>query len=101
MTEDPYLALLAYRTNIKHWLQSCRTVDEQKAETTLQILPLDLKPKVPDYSKLQSSEKDHRNKQEQKFDNRHAADSLISLKEGMTVWIQDHNCAGKVIDNTK
>ena len=34
---------------------------------------------------------------EQKFDGRHAAHSLTPLKEGMTVWIPDHNYSGKVI----
>ena len=73
----------------------------RKLRTTLPILPMDLKPKVPDYSKLQSSEKSQRNKQKQNFDSRHAAHSLIPLKEGITVWIPDHNCAGKVITQVR
>ena len=69
----------------------------RKIRTTLPIIPKDLKPRVPDYSKLQCSEKQQRNKQKQNFDNQHAAHSLTTLKEGMTVWIPDHNCSGKVV----
>ena len=98
-TEDPYLALLAYRsTPISPTGHSpAELLMNRKLRTTLPILPQDLKPQVPDYSKLQSSEKQQRKKQKQNFDSRHAAHTLTFLKEGMTVWIPDHNCSGKVI----
>ena len=31
------------------------------------------------------------------FDGGHAAHTLTPLKEGMTVWVPDHKCLGKVI----
>ena len=98
-TEDPYLALLAYRsTPISPTGHSpAELLMNRKLRTTLPILPQDLKPQVPDYSKLQSSVKQQRKKQKQNFDSRHTAHTLTFLKEGMTVWIPDHNCSGKVI----
>ena len=69
----------------------------RKLRTTLPILPQDLKPNVPNYSMLQSSEKQQREKQKQNFDSRHVAHTLAPLKEGMTVWVPYHKCLGKVI----
>ena len=66
----------------------------RKIRTTLPILLKDLKPRLPDYSKLQCSEKQQRNKQKQNFDK---LILLTALKEGMTVWIPDYICLGKVV----
>ena len=98
-TEDPYLALLAYRSTplSTTGYSPAELLMNRKLRSTLPILPQDLTPSVPDYSKLQSSEKQQRKKQKQNFDSRHAAHVLTPLKEGMTVWIPDHNCSGKVV----
>ena len=64
----------------------------RKLRNTSPILPQDLKLRVPDYSMLHSSEKQHRHVQNY---NRHGA-HITPLKEGMTVWISDHY-SGKVI----
>ena len=98
-TEDPYLFLLAYRSTpiSANGYSPAELLMNRKIRNTLPILPKDLKPRVPDYSKLQCLEKQQQNKQKQNFDNRHAAHSLTPLKEGMTVWIPDHNCSGKVV----
>ena len=93
---DLYLALLTYRaTPINSTIYSpAELLMNRKLRTTLPILPQDLK---PDYRKLQVSENQQRDKQKQNFDKRHAAHSLIPLKEGMIVWIPDHKCSGKVV----
>ena len=97
--DDPYLALLAYRSTPLSG-SGCSPAEllmNRKLRTTLPILPENLKPHVPDYSKLQSTEKQHREQQKQNFDSRHAAHTLTQLREGMTVWIPDHKCSGEVI----
>lgn len=98
-TEDPYLSLLAYRSTplSTNGYSPAELLMNRKLRTTLPILPEDLRPKVPDYSELQSSEKQQREKQKQNFDSRHATHNLTPLKEGMTVWVPDHNCSGEVV----
>ena len=98
-TQDPYLALLAYRStplSISGY-SPAELLMNRKLRTTLPILPQDLKPNVPNYSMLQSSEKQQREKQKQNFDSGHTAHTLAPLKEGMIVWVPDHKCLGKVI----
>ena len=98
-TDDPYLALLAYRATplSTNGYSPAELLMNRKLRTTVPILQRDLKPKVPDYSKLKSLEKQRRTKQKRNFDSHHAARSLLPLKEGVIVWIPDHNCSGKVI----
>ena len=77
-TEDPYLSLLVYHSMSisANEYSPAELLMNRKIRTTLPILPKDLKPRVPDYSKLQCSEKQQRNKRKQNFDNPHAAHSL-------------------------
>ena len=46
---------------------------------------------------VQLFEEQQRHKQKQNFDESYAAHSLFPLKEGMIVWIPDHQCSGKVL----
>jgi len=98
-TDDPYLALLAYRATPLSSIgySPAELLMNRKLRTTVPILQRDLKPRIPDYSKLRSLEKQRRIKQKQNFDNRHGTRSLTPLKEGVIVWIPDHNCSGKVL----
>ena len=97
--DDPYLALLVYRSTplSVSGYSPAELLMNRKLRTTLPILPENLKPQVPEYSKLQYTEKQHREQQKQNFDSRHAAHNLTHLREGMTVWISDHKCLGEVI----
>ena len=65
--EDPYLALLVYRSTplLISGYSPTKLLMNRKLRTALPILPQDLKPNVPDYSMLQSSEKQQREKQTQ------------------------------------
>ena len=98
-SSDLYLALLTYRATpiTDTGFSPAELLMNRKIRTTLPILPQDLKPKIPDYHNLQFSEEELRCKHKQNFDRRRAAHSLTPSKEGITVWIPDHNCSGKVI----
>ena len=99
-SDDPYLALLKYRsTPLPNSNYSpAELLMSRKLRTNLPILNHDLKPKVPSYSKLKTSEYSRREQLKKNFDQRHKAKTLTPLREGVTVWIPDHNCMGKVIN---
>ena len=99
-SDDPYLALLIYRsTPLPNSNYSpAELLMSRKLRTNLLILNRDLKPKVPSYSKLKASECNRKEQLKKNFDQRHKAKILTPLQEGVTVWIPDHNCKGKVIN---
>ena len=100
-SDDPYLALLIYRsTPLPNSNYSpAELLMSRKLRTNLPILNHDLKPKVPNYSKLKARECSKKEQLMKNFDLRHKAQTLTPLQEGAAVWIPDHNCVGKVINN--
>ena len=99
-SDDLYLTLLIYRsTPLPNSNYSpAELLISRKLRTNLPILYRDLKPKVPSYSKLKASECNRKEQLKKNFDQRHKATTLTPLQEGVTVWIPDHNCKGKVIN---
>ena len=97
-SDDPYLALLIYRsTPLSNSNYSpAELLMSRKLRTNLPILNSDLKPKVPSYSELQTKEHVQKEQLKKNFDQRHKAKLLTPLQEGETVWISDHKCVGKV-----
>ena len=97
-SDDPYLALLIYRsTPLPNSNYSpAEFLMSRKLRTNLPILNSDLKPKMPSYSELQMKEHVRKEQLKKNFDQRHEAKLLTPLQEGETVWISDHNCVGKV-----
>ena len=63
--DDPYLALLAYRSTplSVSGYSPAELLMNRKPRTTLPILSENLKPQVPDYSKLQYTDKQRREQQ--------------------------------------
>ena len=99
-SDDPYLALLIYRsTPLPNSNYSpAELLMSRKLRTNLPILNHDLKPTVPNYSKLKVKECSKKDQLKKNFDQRHKAQPLTLLQEGAAVWIPDHNCMGKVIN---
>jgi len=57
----------------------------------------ELRPQIPDYSKIKKLETARHEKQKENFDSQHKAHNLPQLKQGDVVWIPSHKCTGKVI----
>ena len=61
----------------------------RQLRTILPILPTQLKPAIPDYSKVLQRETDLREKQKGNFDSRHSAKDLVVLFPGDEVYVDD------------
>ena len=98
-SDDPYLALLSYRSTplptIGH--SPAELLMNRKIRSTLPITEVELRPKIPDYSIIKKKETARHKKQKETFDSRHKAHNLPSLSRGDIVWIPDHNCTGKIV----
>ena len=97
--EDPYLALLAYRsTPLENGYSPAQLLMGRRLKITVPVFPSQLKPKLPDSSELRGREKNSRNRQKRNYDRRHQAKLLKPLHAGDTVWIPDTNSEGTVVE---
>jgi len=98
-SDDPYLALLSYRStplpNIGY--SRAELLMNRKLRSNLPTKDNELQPKIPDYSKIKKSETTRRENQKENFDSRHKAHNLPPLKKGDMVRMPDHKCTGKVV----
>ena len=88
--DDPYLALLTYRSTPLHngYIPAKLLMGRQLC-TILPILPTQLKLAIPDYSKVLQRETDLREKQKGNFDSCHSAKDLVVLFSGDEVYVDD------------
>ena len=88
--DDPYLALLAYRTTPLHnGFSPAELLMGRKLRTALPVQPKLLDPKWPDLRKVASREKNIKYKQKQYYDRRDRARSLLPLRTNQNVWVKD------------
>ena len=98
-SDDPYLAMLAYRsTPLENGYSPAELLMGRRLHTTIPVLPKQLKPKLPDANKLRKKEKSMRKRQKINFDQRHRAKDLIPLQKGESVWIIDIEAEGVVTE---
>ena len=96
-SEDPYLALLAYRsTPLQCGYSPSELLMSRKLQNTIPMLPPVLQPKVPDYAAVYARESSSQEQQATRFNQRHKAKSLCPLNIGQSVWITDCKCQGRV-----
>ncbi len=97
-TDDPYQALLSYRsTPLHNGYSPAELLMNRRLRTTLPMVPEMLLPSIPDYKSLKEKEHLMKKKQKVNFDAHHAARSLDPLLPGETVWIADHKTSGTVV----
>lgn len=100
-TEDPYLAMLTYRsTPLQNGYSPAELLMSRRLRTTLPTVESQLKPFVPDYETVKRKEDDAKRKQKEHFDIRHRVRNLDPLLPGDLVWIPDHNTSGTVVQST-
>ena len=88
--DDPYLAMLIYRsTPLHNGFSPAELLMGRKLRTTLPILPSQLEPSTPDYSLIIQKESEFQEKQKQNFDSRHCTRELVHLLPGDNVYLKD------------
>ena len=98
-SDDPYLAMLIYRsTPLQNGFSPAELLMNRRLRTNLPITEAQLKPKVPDFTAVKAKEEEQNRKQKKVFDFRHATRELDPLLPGEEVWVQDHNAPGKVVE---
>ena len=86
---DPYLAILSYRsTPLQNGYSPSELLMNRKLRMMVPITREQRKPKVPDQQSLRAREEIKRN-QKKNFDMRHRVRDLPDLEEGTVVWIPD------------
>ena len=95
--EDPYIALLAYRTTPLHnGFTPAELLMGRKLRTTLPVQPKLLNPKWPDMRKVASREKNIKQNQKLHYDKRHRARVLKPLSKRQHVRVKDQRKTGIV-----
>ena len=98
--EDPYLAMMTYRsTPLQNGYSPAELLMSRRLRTTLPTVQSQLKPFVPDYATIKAKEDDTKRKQKDHFDSRHRVQNLDPLSPGDLVWIPDHNSSGTVVQS--
>ena len=91
-SKDPYLALMSYRaTPLQNGYSPAQLLFGRRIRTNLPQHPGYLTPELPDFDKLEQSERMYRKRQSENADRRHGARMLPTLSEGDRVWIRDKN----------
>ena len=86
--EDPYKALLVYRsTSLHSGYSPAELLMSRRLRTTLPVVPSKLCPSLPDFHLVRKKEEQARERQINKFDTRHRAASLEPLLPGDNVWV--------------
>ena len=96
-SNDPYLALLAYRsTSLKLGYSPAELLMGRALRTTIHIPLVQLKPKLPNSKELRKKDKEMKIKQKENYDNRHKTSEQCILEPGDEVWISDQKIYGEV-----
>ncbi|XP_062509596.1 uncharacterized protein LOC134185746 [Corticium candelabrum] len=96
--DDPYLAILAYRsTPLRNGYSSAELLMNRRLRSNIPIIRDLLKPCVPDLTMVKKVEKQGKNRMKEDHDRRHKARDLPCLDPGARVLVPDQMVYGKVI----
>ena len=89
-SQDPYLALLSYRsTPLEHGYSPSELLMARRLRTTVPVIADQLKPSIPDFTRVKAKDDMIKERQKRNFDQHHGARDLPPLSRGDTVWITD------------
>ena len=99
--EDPYRALLAYRsTPLEVGYSPAELLMSRKLRTTLPLSREQRIPAVPDHALVASRDERAKNRQKKNFNARRGAKDLPELNSSDAVWIPDRESEGEVVELT-
>ena len=96
-SEDPYLALLAYRTTpLGNGYSPSELLMGRRLQSTLAIVSDELKSRQANIELLRQKERDYKQRQTLNYDRRHRATNLDKLEPNDNVYVKDQKIWGKV-----
>ena len=101
-SDDPYLALLIYRsTPLHNGFSPSELLMSRQLRTTLPMLESQLQPSVPEYSVIHEKETMRKANIKRNFDVRHRANILDPLLPGQQVWISGSRDSGVIVEQSQ
>ena len=100
-SDDPYLAILAYRsTPLECGFSPAQLLMSRSLRTTLPVIREQRMPRVVDLTRLQEKDNHIKKRQKYNYDQSHRTKELPMLEPGDTVWIPDRESPGTVVEKT-
>ena len=101
-SDDPYIALMIYRsTPLHNGFSPSELLMNRKLRTTLPILESQLQPSIPEYSVVSEKEAMRKANIKRNFDVRHRANTLDPLPAGQQVWISGRRDGGVIVEQSQ
>lgn len=101
-SEDPYSALLSYRSSpLQNGYSPAELLMGKKLRSTLRLASEKLTPKLPDTEKLRRDEESYKQRQAQNYNRRHRASVLPDLSSGEKVWVKDASSPAVVVGKSE
>lgn len=99
--DDPYMALLSYRTTPLHnGYCPSELLMGRKLQNSLPVQPSALIPNLPKFRDIKTREFQYKKKQMQNYNRRHRARNLRNLRERDNVWVKDQKKSGVIISGS-
>ena len=96
-SDDPYLAMMAYRSSVVHnGFSPSQMLMNRKLRTTIPTHADNLQPKVSDGVTVLRKETIYKQKSKDTFDRTHKTKSLPELCAGDKVWVRDRQLSGTI-----
>ena len=100
-SEDPYLALLSYRsTPLHNGYSPEKLLIGRRLRSTLPLAPEKLTPKWPETEQLWKTELEYKHKQAEKYNRQRRASVLPELKPGNKVWGTDQSSPAVLVQKS-